>query len=238
MTAALAAAAVLLGALAQSVSGIGFVLVCGPLLVAALGPREGVRLAVLLSLLVNVAVLARTRRDVAPRVALLLLLPAAAATPLLAVAVRAAPPRLAAALAGGATVAGALALAVGLRWRAARGAGGAVLAGLVSAAMNVTAGIGGPAVALYAQNADWPTAALRSTLQVYFLGLNVVGLASLGPPRVTAGLLGATLAALAVGLLLGARLAPRVAEPRARRLTLLLAAAGGLAVLLRSAAGR
>jgi uncharacterized membrane protein YfcA len=56
VTALFAAVAVLVGAVAQSVSGIGFVLVCGPLLVAALGAHDGVRLAVVLSLVVNLAV--------------------------------------------------------------------------------------------------------------------------------------------------------------------------------------
>ncbi|MCY7366389.1 MAG: hypothetical protein LH469_13910, partial [Frankiaceae bacterium] len=92
--------AVLLGSLAQSVSGIGFALVCGPLLVAALGPADGVRLSVALSLALNVVLLVRLWRRVDRRRTLLLLLPAALATPLLAVAVRSLPARPAAGLAG------------------------------------------------------------------------------------------------------------------------------------------
>jgi uncharacterized membrane protein YfcA len=234
VTGALTAFAVLLGAVAQSVSGIGFVLVCGPLLVAALGPDDGVRLAVVLSLAVNAAVLARTWRQADLRTAILLLLPAAVATPVAARLLRSAPDRLAEGLAGASAVLGATALAVGLRWRSARGRAGAVLAGVVSAAMNVAAGIGGPAIALYAGNADWPATAMRSTAQVYFLGLNVVALASLGIPHVAGGLLAGCVAALVVGLLLGAVVARRLAEPTARRLTLSLAALGGLVVLVRS----
>lgn len=236
MTGLLTAAAVFVGAVAQSVSGIGFVLVCGPLLVAALGPSDGVRLAVVLSLLVNVAVLARTRRQAEVRTALLLLVPAAVATPLLAGLLRSAPARLAGALAGAAAMVGAGALAIGLRWRAARGRLGAGAAGVVSAAMNVAAGIGGPAIALYARNADWPATAMRSTAQVYFLGLNVVALASLGWPAVSSALLVGCLAALTAGLLLGELVARRVPETTARRLTLSLAAAGGAVVLVRALA--
>ena len=234
VTGVLTALAVLVGAVAQSVSGIGFVLVCGPLLVAALGPDDGVRLAVVLSLVVNAAVLARTWRQAGLRTALLLLLPAAVATPVVARLLRSAPDRLAEGLAGASAVLGATALAVGLRWRAARGRAGAVLAGVVSAAMNVAAGIGGPAIALYAGNADWPATAMRSTAQVYFLGLNVVALVSLGFPHVAGGLLAGCGAALVVGLLLGAVVARRLAEPTARQLTLSLAALGGLVVLVRS----
>lgn len=226
--------AVGLGALAQSVSGIGFTLVSGPLLVAALGPADGVRLSVLLSLLVNTVVLARTWRRASPRDALLLLVPAALATPVLARLVRSAPERAAEALAGAATVLGAALLAAGLRWRAAGGRLGAVAAGVASAAMNVVAGVGGPAVALYAANAGWPAAAMRSTGQVYFLALNVVAAASLGLPRVAGSLVAACVAAMAVGLVLGARAAARVPESGARAATLALAGLGGLAVLVRA----
>lgn len=227
--------AVLLGALAQSVSGIGFSLVCGPFLVAALGPADGVRLGVALSLVLNLVLLIRYRRDVEVRSALLLLVPAALATPLLARLLRGAPVRLAEALAGAAALLGALALAGGLRLRAARGTAGAVAAGVLSAAMNVAAAIGGPAVALYAANAGWPAAAARSTLQLYFLALNVVALLALGLPEIGGGLLAGCGAALALGLVAGARLASRVREPEARRATLALAGAGGLVVLLRAA---
>ena len=98
--------------------------------------------------------------------------------------------------------------------------------------MNVVAGVGGPAVALYAANAGWPAAAMRSTGQAYFLVLNVVALASLGLPAVPGRLVLACLVALAAGLLAGARLADTVPEAGARRVTLVLAGLGGLVVLL------
>lgn len=234
MTALLAALAVLVGGVAQSVSGIGLVLVCGPLLVATLGPDAGVRLAVVLSLTGNAGVLARSWRQAGVRTALLLLVPAALATPLWARLLRSAPDRLAAALAGASAVVGAAALAAGLRWRAAGGRVGAVVAGVVSAAMNVAAGIGGPAIAVYAANAGWPAVAMRSTAQVYFLGLNVVAFATLGPPDVGSRLLLGCLAGLVAGLWLGAAVVRRIDEELARRLMLALAAAGGLFVLVRA----
>jgi uncharacterized protein len=229
------ALAVLVGALAQSVSGIGFVLVCGPLLVAALGPADGVRLGVVLSLVLNGVMLVRHRSATDVRSALWLLVPAVLATPVVAVAVRGLPVRVAEALAGTAALLGALALAAGLRWPAARGRRGAASAGVVSAAMNVVAAIGGPAAALYAANAGWSAAAVRSTLQLYFLLLNVVALASLGLPEVPGQLLAVAATALAVGMVAGAPLARRVPEAGARRATLGLAGAGGLTVLLRAA---
>lgn len=227
----------LLGALAQSVSGIGFVLVCGPLLVAALGPQDGVRLSVLLSLLLNLALLVRLWRRVDLRRTLLLLVPAALATPVLAWLVRGLPTRPAAALAGAVVVAGVLLLASGLRWDAARGPAGAAVAGVLGAAGNVVAGVAGPVVALWAANTEWRADVSRASLQAFFLGLNCVALPSLGLPRVGADLLLACLVGLAAGSLLGIPLARRVSDRAARRLTLGLAGAGGAVVLLRALVG-
>jgi hypothetical protein len=224
---------VLLGALSQAVSGIGFSLVCGPFLVAALGAHEGIRLSVLLSLLLNIALLVRLRRDVDLRGALLLLVAAALTTPAWALLVRALPERPARAAAGAVVVLGAALLASGARWSAARGPAGAVGTGVVAALTNVVAGVAGPPVALWAENALWAATRQRATLQAFFLGLNLVALPSLGRPHVGPAALSAYLGAMAVGAGVGVRL--RVPERAARRTTLALAAAGGLAVLLSAA---
>jgi len=225
---------VVAGALAQSVSGIGFALVCAPLLVVALGPQDGVRLAVLLSLALNAVLLTRLWRDVEPGRTLLLLVPSALATPVFAVLARGLPERGAALLAGTVVLAGVALLASGVRWRAAAGRTGAVAAGVVGAGMNVLASVAGPVVALWAANAEWPHRAQRASLQAFFLGLNCVALPSLGAPQVGLGLLAGCLAALALGAALGVPLARRVGEAAARRTTLALAGAGGAAVLVRA----
>lgn len=237
MLIAAAVLAVALGALAQSVSGIGFVLVCGPLLVAALGPADGVRLAVLLSLLLNVALLTRLWQLVDVRRTLQLLVPGVLATPLLAVGIRSVPSRPAAALAGGVVLAGVAVLASGLRWEAARGPVGAAAAGVLGAAGNVVAGVAGPVTALWAANAEWRAEVARASLQGVFLGLNAVALPALGVPDVSGRLLVACLVGMVAGSLLGIPLARRVGERGARRTTLGLAAAGGVAVLVRAALG-
>ena len=226
--------AVLVGTLAQSVSGIGFALVCGPLLVAALGAQDGVRLAVLLSLVLNVVLLARLWRQVEVRTTLLLLVPAVLTTPVFAVVARRLPERAGATAAGAVVVVGVAVLALGVRWHAARGRRGAVAAGTLGALTNVLAGVAGPVVALWAANAEWPQRVQRASLQAFFLGVNCVALPSLGAPRVGVGLLTGCLAALAGGALLGAPLSHRVSEIAARRTTLSLAGAGGAVVLLRA----
>jgi uncharacterized membrane protein YfcA len=224
-----------LGAVSQSVSGIGFSLVSGPFLVAALGVHDGIRLSVVLSLVLNLVLLARHRADVDRRGALLLLVPAALATPVWVVVTDPWPERPARAAAGAVVLLGAALLASGVRWRAARGRTGAVAVGLVSALTNVLAAVAGPPVAIWTENADWSANRQRATLQAFFLGLNIVAFAALGPPHMSGVLLAGCLLALALGVTVGGRL--RVPELVARRTTLALAAAGGAVVLITAAVG-
>lgn len=227
MTLLLAAVAVLVGATAQSISGIGFALVCGPLLVAVAGPDEGVPLAVALGALLNTSVLLRHRSDLEPRRLLPLLLPALVAVPLFAAGVTRLPARGAEALAGGCAILGAALLAAGLRSRRLAGRGGAVLASVASSGMQVVAGIGGPTTALYTVNAGWPAAAARSTLQAWFLALNLLTLVVLGLPDAAVATIATCVVAMLAGSWLGGRLVSRVTEAAARRTTLGLAATWG-----------
>lgn len=229
MTLLLAAVAVALGAAAQSVSGIGFALVSGPLLFTVFGAREGVRVAVVLSMLVNVGVLTREHRSVMWRRVLPVLVSALAVTPLLAHALEGAHPRLLRGAAGAVIVLGAAVVASGRT--ADTGVVGGVAAGLASATMNVLASAGGPAVAVYAAGARWDPLRTRATLQAYFLALNVVTLATLGPPHWTVRRAITLVGALVAGAAIGAFAAGRVSARIARSVTLLLAAAGGLAVV-------
>ena len=230
MTLAWAAVGVAVGALAQSISGIGFALVSGPLLFTVFGAREGVRVAVVLSMLVNVGVLAREHRAVMVRRVLPVAIAALAATPILVAALSSANSTALRAAAGAVIVVGAALVAAG-RTRDFGRLGG-VVAGLISATMNVLASAGGPAVAVYAAGAGWEVTRLRATLQAYFLALNVVTLLTLGTPSWSAGRAIVLIGALLVGSVAGGVVAPRVSTRLARTVTLLLAAAGGLAVLI------
>jgi uncharacterized membrane protein YfcA len=231
---ALVVVAVALGAVAQSTSGIGFALVCGPLIITARGQSEGVRLVVLLQAIVNVVILVREKHEIRYADAALLLAPAVVATIVLVPVIKRIDSSVATVLAGSLTVIAAIALLLGGRVRALHGPVGATLAGIVSAAMNAIGGIGGPAVALYAANAEWPAASTRSTLQAYFLVLNLVTLAGVGLPSLPAVLVGWLAVALGVGYALGAVLTRRLSELAARRATLLLAAGGGLTAVVRA----
>jgi uncharacterized protein len=235
VTLVLAAVAVAVGAAAQSVSGIGFALVGGPLLFIVFGAREGVRVAVVLSMLVNAGVLAREHRAVMWRRVLPVLVAALAATPLLAHVRADAHPRALRALAGAVIVVGAGLVAAGRT--ADTGIVGGMVAGLVSATMNVLASAGGPAVAVYAAGARWDPQRLRATLQAYFLVLNVVTLATLGAPRWSTTQALVLVACLVAGSAAGGWLVGRVSPARARAVTLALAAVGGLGVLVSAASG-
>lgn len=230
MTLVWAALGVGVGAVAQSVSGIGFALVGGPLLFTVFGAREGVRVAVVLSMLVNVGVLVREHRSVMVRRMLPVLVAALASTPLLVRLLSAVHADALRAAAGGVIVIGVVLVALG-RTRDTGTLGG-VVAGLVSATMNVLASAGGPAVAVYATGAGWDASRLRATLQAYFLSLNVVTVLTLGLPDWTAQRATVLVVALVAGSALGAVLAPRVSHRLARAVTLLLAGVGGLAVMV------
>ncbi|MBA3652735.1 MAG: TSUP family transporter [Actinobacteria bacterium] len=225
-----AAIAVAAGAVAQAISGLGFALVAGPLLIATLGRAEGVRLTVLLGTALNVMLLVGDHRRANWRIAALLLVPAALATPLFKTAFSHVEGRSLAVAAGVLTIVSAAVLASGARSRHAAGRVGAAVTGVISSAMTVLAGIGGPPIAMFAVNAEWPAETIRPTLQVYFLGLNIVALAVLGLPELTLapwlGLVGGWI----LGIVVSRRLPPGVARPA----ILAIAVIGGVIAVLRA----
>jgi uncharacterized membrane protein YfcA len=227
----LAVGAVAVAAFAQAVTGIGFGLVSGPLLVSTLGAGRGVSTTLLLAVLASAVPLVAGRRHVEPRRVLPLLGPALLATPLAALTLHDLDRSTAMVLAGLATLAGAGMLASGGRWRRAAGPTAATAAGALSAAMNYLGGVGGPAAVLYATNAGWPVATTRAALQAYLLPLNLITLAALGLP---AAFPVALPIALAVGSVAGVAVAGRIPERPARAATLALAAAGGASAVLRA----
>jgi uncharacterized protein len=230
-------AAVLAGAAAQAVTGLGFSLVCAPVLVVAVGARTGVQMINLLAIAVNIVLMARERSGIRFGAAMRLLIPAAIVTPAAAFVVHRTDAAVLSVVAGLLIAAGALALAAGLQARRMRGASGGAIAGVVSAAMNTAGGVGGPAAAMYATNAGWPAASLRPTLQLYFLGLNVVTVVALGPVRPPAGVAAALVVALVGGLALGSIVADRLPARAVRRAILTLSFVGGLVAVGRGLLG-
>ncbi|PWJ47623.1 hypothetical protein SAMN06264364_13655 [Quadrisphaera granulorum] len=227
------AAAMAAGAFAQGVTGIGLVLIAGPALILTLGPDQGVRVAVLASLVLNAAMLTRGWRAVRVRDGARLCLPAVALTPVAASLAGQLTGRTSLAAAGLAILAAAGLLAAGRSWPWLASSWGALGAGTAAAVMNVLAGVAGPAAALYAVNARWAPATATATLQACFAAINLTALVFLGPPT-HAGPVAAAAVGVLAGLATSVPVTRRVSARAARGLVLVLCAFGGALLLGRA----
>jgi uncharacterized membrane protein YfcA len=225
------AAVVLAGSTVQRMSGMGFALVAVPALVLLVGPAHGVALSNCASGVISAVGLADTWRRVRLTAMAPLVAAAACTVPAGAWALGHVPEP---ALLTGMGLLVTLAVAVigsGVRVPALRGRGGAVTAGAASGFMNASAGVGGPAVSLYAVNAEWPVAEFVPNAQFYGLVVNALSTGAKGVPHLSAPVWTLAAGGMAVGTLAGRVLADRVPEHRARLTILLLALAGGLTTL-------
>ena len=225
MTLFLAGLAVAAGAVAQAVTGLGFSLVSVPVLIVLEGPRDGVRLNLVLSALINLVLLVTHRDSVRTSDAVRLLVPAVIATPIAAWGAKRADPDVLLVAAGALILISAAVLIAGVRLRRSS----ATVAGAVSGISNTVAGIGGPFIALHALHEGWPADERRATFQLHFLVLNLAALLALGPIWPSPLLL----LALAIGWLVGRAVAGHVPEGAARVATLAIAAAGGAVAVAR-----
>lgn len=219
---AVAVIAVLVGGLAQSLTGMGFALLAAPALIALLGPRDGVAVTVLLATVTALVPLTGVWREVRVRHTALGLVPALLATPVFAWLVADLDTHVLGVLAGSSVLLAVLALALGLRSERFRGPRAAVGAGVASAALNVVGGVGGPPVGLYVANAGWEPAVARPSMQAFFVVQGAVTLVVLGPVAPPLILVAAALAGNLLGILVADR-TPAVVS----RLGVLGAAGGG-----------
>ena len=227
-------ASVGVAAAAQVLSGMGFALVAGPLLILALGHGDGVRVSVALSLVLNVVLLIRSYRLVRWADALRLFVPAA----LLVVPALALTTHLGgvwtSVAAGVAILIGVALIASGYRARWVNGPAGAIVAGAGSGVLNVLAGTSGPPVALFVAHRDWAPKVSTATLQAYALPLNVLTLVAIGLPTGHAS----RLLWAGLGLLLGAGagwpFVDRISATAVRTLILTLATVGALLLIARA----
>ena len=225
---ALAVLGVVVGGLAQSITGMGFALVAAPVLIALLGPTQGVAVVVLLGTLATLAPLLGHWRAVRARDGVSLLIPSLIATPVVGLLVSGADTAALAVGAGVGVLAGVTALWRGLRWRRLVSVPGAIGTGISSAVLNVIGGVGGPPVGLYAANAGWEPRATRATLQAIFLVQGVVTVVVVGlvmpEPVMVAAMIG--------GTLVGMRVAPLIPHEAARHAVLAVAAFGGIGLIV------
>jgi uncharacterized protein len=229
-------AAVLVGALAQRLTGIGFSLIVAPALTLAIGPTAGVGLTNLLTLLVAFAVLATSacRVDLSRSLllvpaALLGVLPGAILASLL-------PARPLQVAVGAIAGLGLLAVVAAPRLRVRPSRAVTICAGAASGLTTALAGAGGPALTVYAVATHWPQQEFIATGQLNYAIQAAAALAIKGLPSFPAAWFPGAAAAILAGLAAGAYLASRTSGDRSRQATIVLAALAALATVIAGAA--
>ena len=229
-------AAVLVGALVQRLTGIGFSLIVAPALTLAIGPSAGVGLTNLLTLLVAFAVLATSACQVDLSRSLLLVpaglmgvLPGAILASLL-------PARPLQVAVGAVTGLGLLVVVAAPRLRVRPSRAVTIWAGAGSGLTTALAGAGGPALTVYAVATHWPQQEFIATGQLNYAIQAAVALAIKGPPSFPAAWFPGAAAAILAGLAAGAYLASRTSGDRSRQAAIVLAGLAALAAVIAGAA--
>ncbi|MGV8876527.1 MAG: sulfite exporter TauE/SafE family protein [Rhodoglobus sp.] len=233
------AISVLVGAFAQRTTGMGFALVASPALVLLLGPFDGVIIVNLCAVLSAAIILPRVWRGVDWRRFRWLVVPAVVGT-MVGAGIAARAPSAWLQMAVGALVV--VALTVTLLFtrtkHTATGPAPAIGAGFASGVMNAAAGVGGPALSMYAVANRWPQTSFAATAQPYFIVISTASL--IGKLSVTNWQIPALeptawlwiVAALLTGLALGEWLHSRI-EPRVARIAVVtIAYVGGVVALV------
>ncbi|NLE99210.1 MAG: sulfite exporter TauE/SafE family protein [Propionibacterium sp.] len=231
-TAVIVGAAVMFGAATQRLTGMGFALVAAPALVLVLGAGTGVPLIQVLSFFVSFSVLVFVIRDVAWTKALLLMVPAALGIVPGWWLSNHVPSAWLLIIIGLLVIAAILAMLADERARVFKGSPGMAAAGFLSGFMNVTAGVGGPAIVLYKLSNAWPHKQFVATVQVYFMALNTGSLIAHGLPTLPMPVWITAFAALATGIVVGHSASAKVPARVASRLVVLVALVGSLATIL------
>lgn len=239
VAAALLILAVLTGSAMQRLTGLGFALVAAPFIVLITGPVTGIIIVNICGAVTAGTVLSRVFRFVEWRKYAVLVPAAFVGIIPGALIVQNVPGPWLEVIVGGIVLAS---LTASLTLRAPHehpGTRPLILAGTVSGLMNTTAGVGGPALSVYAIAARWEQIPFAATMQPYFLTIGIASVAAkltarpASMPQMSPWLWAALLAAIILGLLLGETLTKRMSPASARRLMVILAYAGSLA-----AAGR
>ena len=233
------AVSVLVGAFAQRVTGMGFALIAAPALVVLLGPFDGVIIVNACAVLSSLLILPRVWRFIDWSRFRWLVVPAVVGTGAGAVVASRLPgPVLQLGIGVLVVVALTVSLLVTRTEHVATGRAPAIVTGAASGFMNAAAGVGGPALGIYAVATRWPQAAFAATAQPYFV---VIGLSSLlGKlaasdwvlPDVDPAIWPVAIAALLVGLAAGEMLGPRISHAAARTAVIVIAYLGGVAAIV------
>ncbi|AXI76455.1 sulfite exporter TauE/SafE family protein [Peterkaempfera bronchialis] len=228
---------VLVGASVQRVTGIGFALVTAPALALLVGPGQGVLVSNCAAGAISAVGLCGGWRRVRVSAMVPLVLAAACTVPAGAWVADRLPERVLLTAIGLTVTAAVLLVIGGVRVAALRGRAGAVVAGAASGFLNSSAGVGGPALSLYAVNARWPVREFVPNAQFYGVLVNLFSIAAKGLPALAAPGWLLVASGVAGGAVLGRLLGDRLSERQARRLVLGLALLGALATLAKGVLG-
>ena len=171
--------AIFIGAIAQRIAGLGFALLISPFLVMILGSHGGVIMVNICGLVSSLLIMSRVWRDIDWAMYRWLAVPAViGSVPASAAAVFL--PAAPLAVTVGAVVLVALSISLLLQRTSVvvRGNVPKAIAGFTSGITNAMAGVGGPAVSVYALLARWPQRPFAATLQPFFVTTALVTLTS------------------------------------------------------------
>ncbi|MBH0116669.1 sulfite exporter TauE/SafE family protein [Salinibacterium sp. NG253] len=241
---ALVALSVLIGALSQRITGMGFALVASPLIVILLGPFDGVLVVNLCGVISASLIIPRVWRHIEWRTLAWLAIPAVVTiVPASFLVTRLPGPITQLSIGILVLVALTATLLIRRSERVVPARPAAILAGAASGFMNTAAGVGGPAISIYAVIMRWPQVNFAATLQPYFV---IVGATSLVAKALFSGGMLPDLDALSwviiissllVGLVFGEVLNRHVSHRAARIAVIIIAYVGGTVAVIDGALG-
>ncbi len=238
------ALAVLFGAMAQRVSGMGFALVVAPVLVLLIGPFEGVLLVNLCGAVSASIVISRVWRLIDWRQFSMLAVPAVVAiVPGALLSVLIGGPVLQIVVGGILVVALTASLLMNYFDRRVAQVPAALISGTASGFMSATAGVGGPGMSVYAILTRWEQKSFAATIQPIFVLIGVTSfvmkvlLNDTGLPDYDWWLWVLIIASTVVGLALGEFVSRWVSVRAARITVIVISYLGGVLAIIDGAAG-
>lgn len=225
--------AIFLGATTQRIAGIGFAMLVVPFLVLMLGPHEGVLLVNMCAVVSSTIIMVRVWHGIDWRMFRWLVFPSLFGSipgSFAAVFLPAAP----LAVTVGAVVLAALTISLVLQRSTVVVTGNApkAVAGFAAGLTNSMAGVGGPAVSVYALLARWPQRPFAATLQPFFVVIGMVTIitkVTLAPgqvPPIEPWAWAGIGIAIVAGIFTGERLARHIRDDHARFAVIVIAFIG------------
>jgi uncharacterized membrane protein YfcA len=233
------ALAILIGAMAQRVSGLGFALTVAPVLVLLIGPFDGVLMVNLAGAVSAAIVISRVWRNIDWRQFVLLTIPALVAViPGAFISVLLGGPELQITVGLILVIALTISLLVNRARMTVPQVPAALLTGTASGFMSATAGIGGPGVAVYSVLTRWEQRSFAATIQPFFVCLGVTSfltkvlLSEQGLPDYDWWVWPLIISCTLVGLALGEFVSRFVSVKVARASVIVISYLGGFAAIV------